>query len=873
MRDAHSVDAPRDDHRESASGGGRVGAPDLDDSNPLTKQLQEGLRLNGVARFGAARRRLDKALRDARELDGWERDYWTSRLLLTRAYTTMETVGQPEALAELRDALELGEAIGSARLVTLARIQESNIHFRATRWEDAVRAATAAALAGGRLRDEERYALLLNRGFALVALRRLGEAEQDLRRAHDVAQASGSKVLLFKAVHNLGCLAWVQGDLPRALDLMGRADAIPADIPRDRAWLDQAQVLIEAGLVDRARARLHEALATARLEGHRLEEGAVHLDLARCAIHDGDLRVARTEAQSAVERFTAGGATLRVRRAELTLAGIDLAAGTDLDAVERAARSWLAHGADPVEDRAALRLLAETLLTRGAVDECAALLGGTGPQTGLGAADELHEYLVLVQLEAERGNTREVTRLCRRAARRLATYQRQAQSLELRAAVALHGDRLAAFDIERAVGAHSARRTFASVERWRSASHRVSPLTPPSDPVIARLLVTLRHTRHQAAETGADLRAEIHRLEDAVTRRELSRARSGKDAAVVVPASLARTRAATLATQAAVVQLFVNDGLLHVVVVSPHRVVLRSLGPAAAITAAVRALSSDLRATALAGAKSPLAAAVNAALADSLRRVDDELGSPLARLLPETDGPVVVSPPGAVAALPWSMLPSWRGRPVLLTPSVTRWVHLVETRPTGTEGATAPRPHVQVLAGPGLPHAADEVCEVAEVWGATEESDHVATSATVRRALARADVVHIAAHGTHEDQNPLFASLRLADGPLFVHEFPTGSTAQHVVLSACDVGRSRFRPGDEPLGFAAALLARGIPSVVAAVAPVPDDATAAAMVTYHRHLARGTPATQALSRAIAEVPAAGAFCLFGADWAAAAACP
>jgi CHAT domain-containing protein len=130
-------------------------------------------------------------------------------------------------------------------------------------------------------------------------------------------------------------------------------------------------------------------------------------------------------------------------------------------------------------------------------------------------------------------------------------------------------------------------------------------------------------------------------------------------------------------------------------------------------------------------------------------------------------------------------------------------------------------------------------------------------------------VVHVAAHGTHERQNPYFSSLLLADGPLFAHELPRPVTSEHVVLSACDVGQADLRPGDEPLGLTSALLALGVGSVVAAVAPVPDEVAAAAMVDYHRLLAGGRGAAEALSATITAHPGARAFNLYGADWAAA----
>jgi CHAT domain-containing protein len=124
----------------------------------------------------------------------------------------------------------------------------------------------------------------------------------------------------------------------------------------------------------------------------------------------------------------------------------------------------------------------------------------------------------------------------------------------------------------------------------------------------------------------------------------------------------------------------------------------------------------------------------------------------------------------------------------------------------------------------------------------------------------------VAAHGTHQRQNPYFSSLQLGDGPVFAHELPRPVASSHVVLSACDVGQSDLRPGDEPLGLTAALLSLGVRSVVAAVAPVPDAVAEVAMVDYHRQLADGIPASAALAHTVVRHPGARAFCLYGSDW-------
>ena len=103
------------------------------------------------------------------------------------------------------------------------------------------------------------------------------------------------------------------------------------------------------------------------------------------------------------------------------------------------------------------------------------------------------------------------------------------------------------------------------------------------------------------------------------------------------------------------------------------------------------------------------------------------------------------------------------------------------------------------------------------------------------------------------------------DGPVFAHELQaSGVRADHVVLSACETGTASFRPGEEQLGLAAALMSLGAQSVVAAVSPVLYDVAAATATHHHTLLARGVPSDEALASAIAaNDPVAAAFLNLG----------
>ena len=109
-------------------------------------------------------------------------------------------------------------------------------------------------------------------------------------------------------------------------------------------------------------------------------------------------------------------------------------------------------------------------------------------------------------------------------------------------------------------------------------------------------------------------------------------------------------------------------------------------------------------------------------------------------------------------------------------------------------------------------------------------------------------MAHLAAHGELRADNPLFSSLRLADGPLTVHDLDALASAPGVVvLGACDTAASVVGAGDELLGLAAALLRLGSRSLVAPLVPVPDEETRPLLELLHAELAAGRDCAEALA--------------------------
>jgi hypothetical protein len=306
---------------------------------------------------------------------------------------------------------------------------------------------------------------------------------------------------------------------------------------------------------------------------------------------------------------------------------------------------------------------------------------------------------------------------------------------------------------------------------------------------------------------------------------------------------------------------------LHAVVVGSGRATLHRLGPVGPVESHVRRVQADLDAL----SARLLPGGLRAAAAASLQRGLAELAERLLAPLPLPDGPVLVSPMGLLAVLPWGLLPPLRGVPVTVTPTASGWLAGQRAGPPDKAGTadradTADTADVVALDGPDLARSGEELAGIAAAWRGRADTAAGAAGPQLQRALRTRAVVHVAAHGTHHTHNPLFSSVRLTDGPVFAYELRR--SAPHVVLSACELGLATIRPGDEALGLTSVLLRRGARCVVAGLARVRDDVAASVMVDYHTGLAAGADSATALASALERCPpdAPAPFACFGAAW-------
>jgi CHAT domain-containing protein len=143
------------------------------------------------------------------------------------------------------------------------------------------------------------------------------------------------------------------------------------------------------------------------------------------------------------------------------------------------------------------------------------------------------------------------------------------------------------------------------------------------------------------------------------------------------------------------------------------------------------------------------------------------------------------------------------------------------------------------------------VAGAATAWGsATVLSPEMATVDATSRLAARVGTLHIAAHGRHAAENPLFSGLELADGALFGYDIDLiPRVPDTVVLSACEVGRSAVRWGFEAIGMTRIWLHAGTRCVIATPVVVADDVACEVLGEMHQRLARGVEPAHALAGA------------------------
>ncbi len=791
-----------------------------------------------AGRFGTARRLLGRALAVA------DSDQLVGAVEASLAYLEAETGDRAEAMRLCEGALARPGLSEETR--GTIHSQRATLMMLEGRSGDAlVELGVAIAMLDGSGKPLGRAHL--NRGNLHLQRNDLEGAERDLEAAAHLLAAVGLPEEAAMSEHNLGYTRLLAGDLIGALRDMDRARTVLAPLsPIAQATCDQdrAEVLMAAGLVAEGREAL---VATARAYGSRRlgrRQAETELGLSRALLLE-DPDAARVIARVAARRFGRAGAEAMRSRAEAVALAADVEVGRATPAMVRDAdrlgdefeaqeMGWSALMIHLLAARISIRRAdlpsARSRLVRARVGRRAPL------------AVSLLDRDVRAELAAAQGRRANALQHLRAGLADLHAWQSSFGSLDLQTGVAGQGVRLGVRGLALAVESRKPAVLFEWSERARMLASRVQPVRAPEDEAIVADLTELREiaqARQAGRRTSVEREAELRQR---VRERAWQHRGSGE---VAEPVTLAEMRGA-LEEQTALIAYVVTAEAAVALVVTTEGATWVDLGHRSELDDLLGGLLPDLD-VAASNLPEAMGRFVREELAGRLVTIADLLVGPVLDAV--GDRRVVLTPSGVLAGVPWTLLPGFVGRPVTVAQSATAWL---ARRTTPLRAASA-----GFVAGPRVARAEDEVTAAAKEWdGARVLVGEDANAAAVSELAETVDVLHVAAHGRHSAENPLFSGLQLADGPWFGYDIDRLRQVPDVVLlSSCEVGRSTVRWGEELIGMTTAWLHAGARCVIASAAAVNDQAAYDVLVAVHQRIAAGLDPAVALAESVPGVSA------------------
>lgn len=632
---------------------------------------------------------------------------------------------------------------------------------------------------------------LLSLGLAYQFLGDWAASDAALRRAATLSTRHGLAHIGTGAIHNRGRLAFLRGDLPEALRLMGQVSQRPG-VAVTGLFLDYARVLVEAGRLGEAMESLTAAEGNARLRkvGHDLAE--VQLEKARLLLYQGEAEEAASVAESAARSFRRHHESAWAAQASFLALSASLDSGVDPRRVSTGLSRELARrvATGDVQRRAWLSL-AQALALAGRTTQARVASARAPRHRSDCFTVRLQRVATDVTIHVAEGEVASARRELTAATRMLAREQARYAQWNNRTAIAVHSRRLRTIDLDLARDSGSAAALFAATERWRAVSHRLPRLVPASDEAIADLTAAARQVRldrqSRPPDPGSTANAEIRDLERRLLARErqIAARQSGRMPRPRPPVRLPALRRQLSIHGSALLSFVAHRDSVDVVVVDERGARAACVGSVARVTE----LTARIRASLLAlhRAEQPaLWAVVRASLHDDLA----QLSALIAPLVGDIDRLVIV-PSQLLTAIPWRMLAFTQGRPVTVAPSATFWANrgtstehdapappaisaidaratsaipatsAIDVPVTSATGPAASAATLAFLAGPDLPRASAEVTSAASHWPRSERKvADPAYAEDLLAALRERDVVHVAAHGVHHDESPRSRRLR-----------------------------------------------------------------------------------------------------------------
>jgi CHAT domain-containing protein/predicted negative regulator of RcsB-dependent stress response len=270
----------------------------------------------------------------------------------------------------------------------------------------------------------------------------------------------------------------------------------------------------------------------------------------------------------------------------------------------------------------------------------------------------------------------------------------------------------------------------------------------------------------------------------------------------------------------------------------------------------MRKLALDIDALCKAAANPESDANAIAEMARSLSSLLFDAVKPLAQ-----EKRIILVPSGQLAKIPYGILSDGSVNPwaadkeIALLPSAGLAMALFS-------GAGKPIQSILAFGNPqtrlaALPKAEDEARFVAKQFRASRcLIGKDATETALKRVSLenpKPDVLHLACHGVFDPVVPALSHLALTptksdDGRLDLHEICELDFrgVSLVTLSACSSGPGLIEPDDDPVGIVRGFLVAGVPSVLCSLWAIDDEATAALMTEFYKHVAAGKNKSRAL---------------------------
>jgi hypothetical protein len=452
--------------------------------------------------------------------------------------------------------------------------------------------------------------------------------------------------------------------------------------------------------------------------------------------------------------------------------------------------------------------------------------------------------------------------LARRQASRgleeLSEWQQAFGSLDLQTSVRMHASGLMIAGLSAAARSGRADVMFEWSERARHLSQQVVPVRPPEDPELAGDLAELRQLMTGDPTGRWRLDPRLSDLEDRARERQWSATRGG---GIRRRATLGEVQQ-RLDDGTALLSFVYTGAVLAVVVVTGRQARVVPLPGWAAAQKLLPGLRADL----------DMAASIRTGpMVDVVRRsLNERLAALSSALLDEAvrvsrAERFVLTVPGILEGTPWAMLPALHGRTFTVAVSATRWAGFERDLPVGGR--------VGIALGPRVARGDEEADAVVAAWRGVSDAAGVqlrgpdATVDAVTALAGRVDLLHVAAHGRHAVDNPLFSGFEMVDGTLFGYDLDrVAKVPSVVVLSACEAGRSSVRWGEEAVGMTRVWMHAGTRAVVAAPVIVADDAACELLGAMHAGLAAGLSVSGSLARASTETGIVAPFQVYGSGF-------